>query len=450
MKPREKSKSDPSFYGTESIPRILLKIAPPVMLALLIQALYNIVDSFYVGRYSEHGLTALSVIFPIQLIITALAVGTGVGVNTLMARCYASKREKEADAVAGCGIFIAVVMWLLFAGAATAFLKLFINISASDINAVTYARQYGMIVCIGSVGLFTESIFTKIHQARGNMVLPMLAQVAGAVCNIILDPILIFGWGPIPAMGVAGAAYATITAQILAAIITGIRGFRKTPKLKEVLRLGKQIFHYAYPSILMQSLYTVYISALNIILAGFCDEAVTVLGLYYKVQTFFFIPLSGLETCMVPILSYNYTLKKFGRIRSTMLYCIGITAAFMIVGILCFELIPEQLIGVFSNSDKVFEIGKTAFRIIGTSFIPATCSLMFPVFFQAIGMGKPSVILTLCRQIFCLIPIFYALSFIGLNYTWLAFPASELITGGIAVTLYLKHTSKWKTIEAVH
>ena len=195
----------------------------------------------------------------------------------------------------------------------------------------------------------------------------------------------------------------------------------------------------------MQSMYTVYIVALNMILVKFCDEAVTVLGLYYKLQTFFFIPLIGLTTCIVPVLSYNYTNHSFDRTRAVMKWSFIVTIAFMFVGILCFELIPVQLLSIFSKSEKVFEIGKTALRIIGTSFIPATFSLMLPIFFQAIGRGAPSVVLTLLRQIICLVPIFYAFSFMGLNYTWIAFPLSETITTIVGFILYFRQINIWKT-----
>ena len=443
-----KNGNNPSFYGTESIGKVLLKIAPPVMLALLIQALYNIVDSFFVGKYSEHGLTALSVVYPIQLIAIALAVGTGVGVNTLMARYYAEKRDSAANDAAGCGFVISIAMWAVFALLSFFFMRLFAEISAKDPQAVEYAVTYGKIVCIGSIGLFCESIFTKVHQAEGNMTLPMAAQICGAVCNILLDPIMIFGLFGFPEMGVAGAGIATVCGQVIAAVITGIKGLRRPPAFHIIPFYAKNIFILAYPSILMQSLYTVYILVLNIILAGFCDEAVTVLGLYYKIQSFFFIPLTGLQTCIVPIISYNYAMENYSRVRRTVAIAIGITAGFMLVGTACFELIPVQLLGIFSNSQKAFEIGRIALRIIGISFVPATFSLMLPVFFQAIGNAAPSVLLTLSRQIFCLIPIFFLMSLIGLNYAWIAFPAAETITGTIGILLYIKQIRSWKNSSA--
>ena len=437
--------NDPTFFGTDSIPKILLKIAPPVMLALLIQSLYNIVDSFFVGRYSEQGLTALSIVYPIQLIITALAVGTGVGVNTLMAKYYAMKNSKKANHAAGSGFVISIILWVLFAAATVFFLKPYLKTSASDPTALDYAYTYGMIVCVGSVGLFTEGIFSKVHQAEGNMVLPTVAQICGAIFNCVFDPLLIFGLGPFPKMGVAGAAIATVGGQILAAIITGAKGLRKPPNPSEIPEYTGKIFKLGYPSIIMQLMYTVYIVALNMILVGFCDEAVTVLGLYYKLQTFFFIPLIGLTTCIVPILSYNYTNHSFDRTREVMKWSFIITIAFMVVGILCFEFIPVQLLSIFSKSEKVFEIGKTALRIIATSFFPATFSLMLPIFFQAIGRGAPSVVLTLLRQIICLVPLFYAFSFLGLDYTWIAFPLSETITTAVGFILYFRQIGIWKT-----
>ena len=202
-------------------------------------------------------------------------------------------------------------------------MRFFINLSASDPLAVEYAVTYGNIVCVGSIGLFTESIFTKVHQAEGNMTLPMIAQITGAVCNIVLDPIRIFGMFGCPKMGIAGAAVATVCGQVLAAVITGIKGLRRPPAPYKFLFYTKSIFILGYPSILMQSLYTVYIMVLNMILMHFCDEAVTVLGLYYKIQSFFFIPLTGLQTCMVPIISYNYAMENYTRVRRTLKIATG-------------------------------------------------------------------------------------------------------------------------------
>lgn len=433
-----------STFEEKNIWKVLFKVAPPVMLAQLILAMYNIVDSYFVGKYSGSGLTALSVIFPIQLIITAVAVGTGVGVNTNMSGCYAQNREERAHETAGVGSMLAFISWLMFAVISTVFMRAYVKTSAGSQEVVEYAVIYGKIVCIGSISLFMDGIWTKVHQAGGNMKRPMIAQILGALTNIVLDPVLIFGMGPVPEMGVAGAAYATVAGQTVAAAVTFYKGFYKIPPKEKILGYVKQIYSLGFPSIFMQILYTVYIVALNIILAGFSDSAVTVLGLYYKLQSFFFIPLIGLETCIVPLISYAYAQRDYGRCKGIMTDTFIFAGSFMIVGIICFEFIPAQLIQIFSSETAVIEIGVTAFRIIGLSFIPAVFSLLTPVFFQAIGGAIPSIILSLTRQIFCLIPIFWLMSKIGLNYTWIAFPAAEIITGGVGIFLYIRQLKKWK------
>lgn len=437
----------PDFFGTVSIRRILLKIAPPVMLAQLIQALYNIVDSFFVGRYSDDALTAVTVIYPLQLIIVALAVGTGVGVNTYMARKYAKNEEKSADAAAGMATVLAVLSWALFAGFAMLILKPYIRTSATQPQAIRQAFTYGSIVCVGSLGTFLEGGWSKIHQSRGDMLLPMLAQIAGAVTNVIFDPLLIFGIGPFPELGIAGAAYATVLGQIVSACMVGVRGFRKPPRLRQMLHYAGRIYYYGYSSILMQMLYTVYIVLLNMILAGFSDAAVTVLGLYYKAQSFFFIPLFGLQTCIVPVLSFNLARKNYARCRETMRESILISLAFMLVGMFCFLLLPEPLMHLFSHSKDVIRIGRTAFPIIGCSFLSAVFSLMMPVFFQAIGDGMTSLLLSMTRQIFCLVPIFWLLSKLGLSYTWIAFPIAETIAGSVGLLLYRRQLCRWGAVS---
>lgn len=435
---------DSSFLGTAGVWHVLIKVAPPVMIAQLIQALYNVVDSFFVGRYSGDGLTALSVIFPVQLMITALAVGTGVGVNTLMARELARGDEEEAKKTAGLGVILSVITWALFAAVSCLVMPAYVRTGAKYEGAIEGATVYGTIVCAGSLGTFLESVFSKIHQASGNMALPMIAQVAGAITNIVLDYFFIFGMGALPALGIAGAAYATVAGQCVSAVIVGVSGFHLPPKFKDTWAKIKTVYKLGYPNILMQLLYTVYIVALNAILAGFCDEAVSVLGLYYKLQSFFFIPLLALMTCIVPVLSYNYERKDYDRCKKIMNDSLIVSAAFMVVGIFCFEALPANLIGLFSQNEKVLSIGVPAFRIIGTSFISAVGSLIFPVFFQAIGRAVPSVLLSLTRQIFCLMPIFWLFSLIGLEYTWIAFPVSETIAGAAGLIAYLVQIKRWK------
>ena len=432
------------FFGREKISRILLKIAPPVMLAQLIQALYNIVDSFFVGRYSANALTALSVIYPLQLIIVALAVGTGVGLNTYMARKYAQQAPGTADAAAGTGMVLALGTWAVFALVSALIMEPYVRTSATSPEAISDAITYGRIVCIGSIGAFLEGCWTKVHQAQGNMRLPMAAQIVGALVNIVLDPVLIFGLGPIPEMGVAGAALATVAGQVASAVITGWRGYRRLPRTRMAHYAGR-IYQLGYPSILMQALYTVYIVGLNMILASFSDAAVTVLGLYYKLQTFFFIPLFGLQTCIVPVISYNFARFAYHRCRETVKCSIVFSLGVMVVGAAAFIFAPGALIRVFSQEAEVLAIGGHAFPIIGSSFLPAVVSLMMPVFFQAIGYGRTSLALSLLRQIVCLLPLFWLLAKLGLGYTWFAFPLAELISGGAGLALYLRTVKQWQS-----
>ncbi len=432
------------YFGREKISKVLLKIAPPVMFSQLIQSFYNIVDSFFVGKFSNDALTALSVIYPLQLVIIALAVGTGVGVNTYMASKYAHDKTEDAEYAAGTGTILAVVTWAIFALLSFFTMRPYVLTSASEEAAIEYAVTYGNIVCIGSLGSFLEGNFTKVHQAKGNMRRPMTAQVAGAVVNIVLDPVIIFGVGKIPSLGVAGAAIATVIGQFSSAIIVCFGAIKKPPKIKRMFHYIKRIYFYGYSSILMQLLFTVYIVALNVILKKFSDAAVTVLGLYYKLQSFFFIPLFGLQTCIVPVLSYNYSAELYDRCKKIMNLTYLISSVFMIAGMICFIFFPIPMIKIFSSSEEVFSIGKIAFPIIGSGFISAVFGLIMPTFFQAIGKGKESTFLSLLRQVFCLIPIFWAFSLLGLNYTWIAFPVSETITGVVGLIMYLLQIRKWK------
>lgn len=253
---------------------------------------------------------------------------------------------------------------------------------------------YGRIVSVLSIGLFLESVWTKVLQSEGNMKLPMIAQIAGAVINIVLDYLLIFGIGFFPRLGIAGAAIATVTGQIIAAVIVMTKGFRKSPTLSVYKKYVKKIYYLGFPNILMQSAYTFYIFGLNMILKGFSDQAVTALGLYYKWQSFFFIPLGAMQTCIVPVISYNYGAGMFDRCKKTLKDSVFFGWTLMIIGTLCFEIIPGPMLSVFSSDAKVIEIGVNAFHIIGISFIPLVTSLTFPVYFQAIGQSVKSSLLT--------------------------------------------------------
>lgn len=436
--------SDNNGFGTEKISRILFKIAPPVMLAQLIQALYNIVDSFFIGKYSETGLTTLSIIYPLQLLMIAFAVGTGVGINTGIAFYLGIGNEKRAEETAGMGTALAVVMWMMFAGVCCLIMPAYARMSTDSEQVIREVILYGRIVCVFSTGLFLESIWTKVLQANGNMKIPMAAQIAGAVTNMILDPILIFGWGKLPALGIGGAAIATVAGQFVAALIVMPKGYRKSPDIRKYPRGIKNIYRLGIPNILMQSAYTFYILGLNLILAGFSDQAVTALGLYYKWQTFFFIPLGAMQTCIVPIVSYNYAAGNTDRCRKTLSTSVVCGMCLMFIGTLCFELIPMQMLRVFTKDEMVIEIGIIGFRFIGSSFIPMVTSLIFPVFFQAVGQALKSSALTIIRTVVLFVPLGYLFAKAGLTYFWLTFPVTETLTSLVGVILYRKFIGSWR------
>jgi len=430
------------FFGKEKISRILLKLAPPVMLAQLIQALYNIVDSLFVGRYSGRGLTALSIIYPLQLLMIALAVGTGVGINTIMAARLGVGNRKEADEYAGVGTPLAIAMWFLFALICYLIMPAYARMSTDSEEVIAEVITYGRIVCVFSFGLFLESIWTKVLQANGDMTTPMIAQIAGAVTNIILDPLLIFGMFGCPEMGIAGAAVATVMGQIVAAAIVWKKGYRRSPSRRVYHDHIVKIFRMGIPNILMQSAYTFYILGLNLILATFSDQAVTTLGLYYKWQTFFFIPLGAMQTCIVPVISFNYAAGNIGRCRKTLGSSVGLGMALMALGTVCFLTIPAQMLRVFTSDAQVIEIGRIGFRYVGISFLPMVTSLIFPVFFQAVGLSLKSSLLTVIRTMILFVPLGYLFSRFGLNRFWLTFPVTEVCTSMVGFVFYRQFLAK--------
>lgn len=441
------------LFRTEKISKILFRLAPAVMLAQLIQALYNIVDSLFVGRYSDSGLTALSIIYPIQLLMIAFAVGTGVGINTVMAARLGTGNRRKADEYAGVGTPLILVLWVLFAGICFLIMPFYARMSTGSEAVIRDVTVYGRIVCVFSFGLFLESVWTKVLQSNGDMKTPMFAQIIGAVTNIILDPLLIFGLFGLPEMGIAGAAVATVAGQIAAALIVMKKGFRKSPGAEVYPHHIAEIFRLGTPNILMQSAYTFYILGLNLILAAFSDQAVTALGLYYKWQTFFFIPLGAMQTCIVPIISYNYAARNIDRCRQTLSTAVLFGLALMSVGMLCFLSIPTQMLQVFTKDSQVIEIGRIGFRFVGISFLPMVTSLIFPVFFQAVGSSLKSSALTVIRTVVLFVPLGYLFSRFGLHWFWLTFPVTELLTSIVGAVFYRQflakdYVSKAKPVQA--
>ena len=423
--------------GDTPIGRLLLKLSPPVMLALLIQSIYNIVDSCFVAQYSLSGLTALSIIFPIQLLMTALGTGTGTGLNILISRMDGNGDTARQRDVVKSGLYLGIWNFLIFTCIGMLLIGSYYTISSDQAEVRAEGIQYAQIIFLGSFGLFMESNCTKLLQAKGNMVTPMLAQVAGAAINLVFDPIFIFGLFGAPELGVAGAAIATIMGQWAAMLIT-LKAVFRTYDMRGTFRFKDciQIYQSGFPSIIMQSLYTLYIVGLNLILKQFTEDAVTVLGIYYKLQTFFFIPLMGLQQVIVPVISFNYGAHDIKRVNDTLRYSILISCGVMALGTFIFMAFPKELISIFAGSTPILNIGTPALRIISVSFLPASLAMMFTVYFQGIDKGKCSVFITVLRQIILLVPLAWLFHFAGLNYVWLTFPVTESIAMCCCCFLY--------------
>ena len=423
-----------------SVSKLLLTMSPPVMLALLIQSIYNIADSFFVARYSTEGLTALSIVYPVQLLITALATGTGAGVNILISRLDGMGETEAQHDIIKSGLFLNMFHFLIFAFVGNILANAYFSLSTG--NAVVKAQGilYSRIIFSGSLGLFIESICTKVLQARGNMMIPMTAQVTGSVVNIVLDILLIFGAGPIPALGIRGAAIATVIGQWVAMVITLLAVMKKY-SLKGTCkpRLCKQIYGNGTCSIVTQSLYTIYIVGLNMVLKIFSEDAVTVLGIYYKIQSFFFIPLLGFQQVLLPLFSYNYGAGDRHRNRDILKCSITFSVAIMAVATGIFFLFPEKLVQIFSTESTILAIGKYAFPVISISFVFAGLTIVITSYLQGIAHIKSSLFIIVLRQIVLLIPLAWVFHFIGLNAVWWTFPVTEIIASmtGILIIVIL-------------
>lgn len=419
---------------TTPISKLLFKLSPPVMLALLIQSVYNIVDSFFVARYLPEGLTALSIIYPMQLLMTALATGTGAGVNLLISRMDGEGEKIKQAAVMTNGLFLNVIHFFLFALGGIALSSAYFHISSSNEMVCELGILYARIIFGGSFGLFIESICTKILQARGNMMLPMIAQIVGAGINVILDPILIFGYAGMPRMGIAGAAIASIIGQWSAMAITWIAVVR-TYHLRGKINgsMCCWIYQNGIGSIATQSLYTVYIIGLNMILKLFTEDAVTVLGIYYKVQSFFFIPLLGFQQVLLPVISNNFGARQTERIKQTVRFSILLSSGLMLAAMLIFLLFPQALLSIFTSKQAMMEIGTYALRVIACSFIPAGITIVVTSYLQGITKMRASVFVIVLRQVILLVLLAFILHFIGLKAVWWTFPITEVIAACVCL-----------------
>ena len=436
--------------GTMPMTKLIFSMSLPAMFSMLIQALYNIVDSIFVSFIGEDALTAVSLVYPMQMLIISFAVGTGVGVNSLISRRLGEKEYDEASHAANHGIVLAFITWVVFALIGLFFTKPFIASMAKGAenvsqNIINWGNDYMWIVMVFSFGVFIEVSIEKSIQATGNMLYPMIFQLIGAVINLIFDPIFIFGIGFIPPMGVAGAAIATVMGQIVsmfyAIYIAHKKDFHVKFSLKNFkfrAKTIKDIYIVGIPSIIMQSIASVLITLLNKILIVLTPTAVTVLGVYYKLQSFVFMPVFGLTQGVMPIMGYNYGARNRKRLVDAVKKGTVIAAVIMALGTAVFSLFPKQLLLIFNAKPDMLEIGIPALRIISLNFVPAAVGIMFGTFFQATGKGVYSLTVSFLRQIVLILPVAKFLSGFGVTNVWFAFPIAESVSLVFCIFMYIK------------
>ena len=435
--------------GTMPVRRLVLSMSLPMMIAMLVQALYNVVDSYFVAKLSENALTAVGMVFPFQNLLIAVGVGTGVGVNAFLSRSLGEKNYDAANRAAENGVFLAVLSTLVFTVAGLTLAHPFIAVQTDIPDIVSSGTAY-MRICGGlSFGLFLEIMFERLLQATGRTFYTMLTQGTGAIINIIMDPVLIFGLGPFPRMEVAGAAAATVLGQIVAAVLAvlfnltcnhdihpTLRGFRPNgPVIRNIYSVGA-------PSIILNSIGSVMTFGMNQILFAFSSTAVAVFNVYFKLQSFVFMPVFGLNNGTVPIIAYNFGAGRPDRIMKTLKLAILYAVSIMTAGLLVFNLAAENLLMIFNASESMLEIGVPALKIISLSFILAGFGIACSSLFQAMGHGMLSLWVSVLRQLVILLPAaFIFAKTMGLFYVWFAFPIAEIFSAVVSA-VFLRHVYK--------
>ncbi len=437
--------------GTEKIPKVLFSLAVPIIISMLVQALYNIVDSIYVAQYNnDEGTAALGLAFPIQNLMIAVGAGLGVGMNAILSRSLGQKNFDKANKAAGQGIFLNLIGYILFL-AFGFFVADKFALSQSDGNTLLYEylKDYVSIISFGSICVFIQITMERLLQSTGKSIYSMITQASGAIVNIILDPIFIFGKLGAPEMGIKGAAIATVIGQFVAAILGIIFNLTINKeiklKIKNIIpetKLIRDILLIGIPSVLMQAIGSVMTFSMNTILRGFSRSALNVFSIYFKLQSFVFMPIFGLTNGIIPIVSYNYGAEKPKRVFATIRLGAICSVSYMAFGLLVFQTIPEVLLGFFNANAEMVLIGKAALRIISISFVLAGFAIICTCVCQALGKSIYSLILSICRQLVVLIPVAYLLSLTEkVNLIWWAFPIAEFVSL-ILATLFLLRVLK--------
>ena len=429
--------------GTKPVFPLLMSMAFPPMLSMLIQSMYNIVDSMFVARFSQNALTAVSLAFPLQNLVLAVAVGAGVGVNSYISRKLGARDRDAANAAVTHGFLLSFAHAIFFVLFGLVAIKPFFRMFTDSPEIVSLACDYSYIVVLGAFAQLFHIMVEKLLQSTGRMLAPMLLQTIGAIANIILDPILIFGLLGAPRMGVRGAAIATLLGQILSMTLSLLVFFLRDQdlrmdlkKFRPDLRAVAQIYAVGVPTMLMNALGSLLVTLLNSILIRFSELAVSVFGVYFKLQTFVFMPVSGLTQGALPIMGYNYGAQNRRRLLSTSRCAVLVAVGIMAAGNLLFVLIPDKLLLLFNASPEMLEMGTSALRNISCSDIFAAVGLIFSTMFQAVGKGSYSLTVFLMRQLIVVVPLAFLLSrTLGLNGIWLSFPIAEA-AGAIAAVLF--------------
>jgi len=424
--------------GTMKIPRLLYSVSIPIIISMIVQALYNIVDSVFVAAYNNvEGTGALTLAFPIQNLMLAVSIGLAVGINALLSRSLGQKNFKKANLVAGQGFFLMVCGYVLFLVFGVFFARMYAQSQAAG-NALLaeYTYRYVSVVTIGSISVFIQVLGERLLQATGKSVLSMVTQATGAIINIILDPILIFGLCGMPSLGVLGAAVATVIGQVVAAVIAILLNIFCNKEIKIIIKnflpdfsVIKEILTISIPSVLMQAVGTVMTLCMNNILIAFSQTALNVFGVYFKLQSFVFMPVFGLNNGMVPIISYNYGAKRPKRVFATMRLAYITAISYAVLGLLVFQIFPGALLSIFSATEDMLLLGSTALRTISWSFLFAGFSIISISSCQALGKSIFGLFVSVGRQLVILIPAAYLLSLTGnVDYVWWSFPIAELMS----------------------
>jgi len=441
--------------GVLPVKKLIIIMSLPMMISMLVQALYNVVDSIFVSQINENALTAVTLAFPMQNLMIAVGSGTGVGINALLSRSLGEKRYDRSDAAANMGVFLTFLCFILFLIIGLLFSRSFIMTQTDNSEILEYGTTYLSIVSCLSLGIFFQMTFERLLQSTGRTFYSMISQATGAIINIIFDPILIFGLFGIPKMGVAGAAIATVLGQSVAGTLGLFLNLKYNSdinlSLKRVLNIDgsviKEIYMVGVPSILMISIGSVMTYLMNRILIVFSTTATAVFGAYFKLQSFFFMPVFGLNNGVIPVLAYNYGAKKKERIKETLNFSITLAVCVMLTGTVIFEAMPERLLGFFNASEEMLAIGVPALRIMGLIFPFAGASIAMGSIFQAFSESIYSLMVSVGRQLILLIPAAWLLSLTGVvDNVWWAFPIAE-VGSFILSTIFFRRLMKKVSAE---